>query len=400
MTNFKGTREAFAAAMMDLAEERNDIMVISPDSLKAMRAVPFGEKYPDHYVECGIAEQCAVDVAAGLASAGLTPFVGTYCGFLTMRACEQMRTFVGYTDLNVKFVGVNAGLLGGEREGVTHQFYEDLAIVSAFPNYTIFTPADPAQCYHAVKLAADIKGPVYIRAGSGREVDVYDKNAPFAKSGITVWKDYGSDAVLFSNGFVLDRVLAVADLFKEQGIDAVIMPAAIDNPFISHVEQKKEGLKFLRIDTDLNAAFKEEVKEDDEDFKKSSEELTEVFKKALNNDKLDIKVEKMKTAGVAAMITVSEETRRMQDMMKMYSMGGGMNMDMFGGAGETLVLNANHPLVQYVLGHKEGENTSLICEQLYDLASLSHGQLSPERMTKFVSRSNEIMLLMAGEKKE
>ena len=190
------------------------------------------------------------------------------------------------------------------------------------------------------------------------------------------------------------------NMFKEQGIDAVIMPAAIDNPFISHVEQKKEGVKFLRIDTDLNEAFKEEVKEDDEDFKKSSEELTEVFKKALNNDKLDIKVEKMKTAGVAAMITVSEETRRMQDMMKMYSMGGGMNMDMFGGAGETLVLNANHPLVQYVLGHKEGENTSLICEQLYDLASLSHGQLSPERMTKFVSRSNEIMLLMAGEKKE
>ena len=190
------------------------------------------------------------------------------------------------------------------------------------------------------------------------------------------------------------------NMFKEQGIDAVIMPAAIDNPFISHVEQKKEGGKLLRIDTDLNEAFKEEVKEDDEDFKKSSEELTEVFKKALNNDKLDIKVEKMKTAGVAAMITVSEETRRMQDMMKMYSMGGGMNMDMFGGAGETLVLNANHPLVQYVLGHKEGENTSLICEQLYDLASLSHGQLSPERMTKFVSRSNEIMLLMAGEKKE
>ena len=154
MTNFKGTREAFAAAMMDMAEERKDIVVISPDSLKAMRAVPFGEKYPDRYLECGIAEQGAVDAAAGLASAGLTPFIGTYCGFLTMRACEQMRTFVGYTNLNVKFVGVNAGLLGGEREGVTHQFYEDLGIVSSMPNYTIFTPADPAQCYHAVRLAA------------------------------------------------------------------------------------------------------------------------------------------------------------------------------------------------------------------------------------------------------
>ena len=189
------------------------------------------------------------------------------------------------------------------------------------------------------------------------------------------------------------------NLFKEEGIDAVIMPAAIDNPFISHVEQKHEGLKFLRIDTDLNASFKEEVKEDDEAFKKTSEELTEVFKKALNNDKLDIKVEKMKNASVASMITVSEETRRMQDMMKMYSMGG-MDMSAFGATGETLVLNANHSLVKYVLENKEGENTVKICEQLYDLASLAHGQLSPERMTNFVNRSNDIMMIMAGQKAE
>ena len=189
------------------------------------------------------------------------------------------------------------------------------------------------------------------------------------------------------------------NMFKEEGIDAVIMPAAIDNPFISHVEQKHEGLKFLRIDTDLNASFKEEVKEDDEAFKKTSEELTEVFKKALNNDKLDIKVEKMKNASVASMITVSEETRRMQDMMKMYSMGG-MDMSAFGATGETLVLNANHPLVKYVLDNKEGENTAKICEQLYDLASLAHGQLSPERMTRFVNRSNDIMMIMAGQKAE
>lgn len=222
MTNFKGTREAFAAALMDMAEERKDIVVLSPDSLKAMRAVAFGDKYPERYVECGIAEQCSVDAAAGLASVGLTPFVGTYCGFLTMRACEQMRTFVGYTDLNVKFVGVNAGLLGGEREGVTHQFYEDLGILSSMPNFTIFTPADPAQCYHAVQLAANTPGPVYVRAGSGREIDVYDKEAPFSPTGITVWKDYGSDAVLFSNGFVLNRVLEAAELLKAEGINVTV----------------------------------------------------------------------------------------------------------------------------------------------------------------------------------
>lgn len=189
------------------------------------------------------------------------------------------------------------------------------------------------------------------------------------------------------------------NMFRQEGIDAVLLPHNIDSPFISHMEQKHEGVKFLRIDTDLNAAFKEEVKEDDEEFKKSSEELTELFKKALSNDKLDIKVEKMKNEGVASMITVSEETRRMQDMMKMYNMGG-MDPSMFGGTGETLVLNANHPLVKYVLNNKECQNTDKICEQLYDLASLSHGPLSPERMTKFVARSNEIMLIMAGEKAE
>ena len=143
MAEFKGTREAFAAALYEMAAENDKVVGVFPDSLKAMRAVPFGETYPDRYIECGIAEQCAVDVAAGLASAGMLPFVGTYCGFLTMRAGEQMRTFVGYTDLNVKFIGVNAGILGGEREGVTHQFYEDLAFVTSIPNFTVLTPADP-----------------------------------------------------------------------------------------------------------------------------------------------------------------------------------------------------------------------------------------------------------------
>ena len=222
MTGFKGTREAFAAAMLDLAATNDKVMVISPDSLKAMRAISFGEKYPERYVECGIAEQCAVDVAAGLASCGLLPFVGTYCGFLTMRACEQMRTFIGYTNLNAKFVGINAGLLGGEREGVTHQFYEDLGILSSMPNFTILTPADPAQCYHAVKYAAEIEGPVYIRAGSGREEDVYDRDAPFSPDGITVVKKYGDDAVLFSNGFVLPRVLKAADRLKDMGIHVTV----------------------------------------------------------------------------------------------------------------------------------------------------------------------------------
>ena len=184
------------------------------------------------------------------------------------------------------------------------------------------------------------------------------------------------------------------NMFKAEGLDAVILPHNIDSPFIGHLEQKNENLKFLRIDADLNDTFKEEVKEDDEAFKADTETLTGIFRKALNNDKLEIKVEKLKNENVSSMLTVSEESRRMQDMMKMYNMYG-MDPSMFGGAGETLILNANNKLVQYVLKHGDGELTGKICEQLYDLARLSHGTLSPERMTGFIARSNEIMLMMA-----
>ena len=183
------------------------------------------------------------------------------------------------------------------------------------------------------------------------------------------------------------------NMFKANGQDAIIMSHSIDNPFISQEEQKHENLKFLRIDADVNDTLREEVKEEDKEaLKKQEETLTETFKKALGDDKLQVKVEKLKDAEISSMITLSEETRRMQDMMKMYNMG--MDASMFGGSGQVLVLNANNKLVQYVLEHTDGENTPKICEQLYDLAQLSHGSLTPERMTKFIARSNEIMSMM------
>ena len=222
MADFTGTREAFAAALSDLAKDDSNVMLVSSDSLKAMRAVAFAEKYPKQYIEVGIAEQGAVAAAAGMATAGLCPFVATYAGFLTMRACEQMRTFVAYPNLNVKFIGINSGLIGGEREGVTHQFYEDLGILSSIPNFTIFTPADAGQTYWAVKEAYRTPGPVYIRSGSGREPEVYDKKTPFNPKGVTVLKDYGKDAVIFASGFILDRVLAAADILKGDGIKATV----------------------------------------------------------------------------------------------------------------------------------------------------------------------------------
>ena len=184
------------------------------------------------------------------------------------------------------------------------------------------------------------------------------------------------------------------NMFKTEGKDAVILTHNIDTPFISQLEQRNENVQFQRIDADLTEDFKEEVAADEEEaFKANTEVLTDIFRKALENDKLDVKVEKLKNENVASMMTLSEEARRMQDMMKMYGMMG-MDPGMFGNDA-TLVLNANHPLVQYVLNNKEGEHTTLFCKQLYDLALLGNKPLNPEEMTEFIKRSNEIMMLLA-----
>ena len=178
------------------------------------------------------------------------------------------------------------------------------------------------------------------------------------------------------------------NMFREAGKDAVVLKHNIDSAFISHLEQKDQEIQFKRIDADLS----EELREDGTTDEETSKNLTEVFRKALKNEKLEVKVENLKNEKVAAMMTLSEESRRMQDMMKMYNMYG-MDPSMFGGQ-ETLVLNAKHPLVQFVAGNKDSEKTPVICEELYDLAMLSHKQLSPEEMTRFVQRSNEILLML------
>ena len=184
------------------------------------------------------------------------------------------------------------------------------------------------------------------------------------------------------------------NMFKKEGLDAVILSHNIDSPFITQMEQKNEHIKFQRIDADLTDHSKEDVSEEEKEaFKEKTDSLVEIFRKALGNDKLEVKVEKMKDENVASMITLSEESRRMQEMMKMYGMSG-MDPSMFG-TNATLILNANHPLVEYVVEHKDGENTEMFCHQLYDLAMLAHKPLSPEEMTEFVKRSNEIMMKLA-----
>jgi len=183
------------------------------------------------------------------------------------------------------------------------------------------------------------------------------------------------------------------NMFKAQGQDAIILTHNIDSAFITYLEQKHQEVQFLRIDADVHDSLKDEVAEDEkEEFKKTTDSLVEIFRKELGNEKLDVKVEKLKDENVASMAVLSEENRRMQEMMKMYGMGG-MDASMFGSQA-TLVLNANHPLVQFLVTNKDSENVSIICKQLYDLAMLAHKPLSPEEMTAFVKRSNDIMMLL------
>ena len=183
-------------------------------------------------------------------------------------------------------------------------------------------------------------------------------------------------------------------MFKEQNMDAVILDHNIDTSFISQLEQRNEHYKFMRIDADVTESLKDETSA--EDLKAETDTLTDVFKKALNNDKLTVKVEKLKNADIASVITLSEEGRRMQDMMKMYAMNGmgGMDPNMFA-ADQTLTLNANNELVKYIFEHKDSEHVPMFCEQLYDLAMLSNQPLSVNAMAKFVQRSNQIMMLLA-----
>ena len=180
-------------------------------------------------------------------------------------------------------------------------------------------------------------------------------------------------------------------MFKEQGMDAVILNHNIDTSFITQLEQRNQNYKFMRIDADVTDALKEDVSE--EELKTALDSLTDTFRKALGKENLDVKVEKLKDASIASVITVNEESRRMQDMMKMYNMYG-MDPSMFG-ASETLTLNLGNQLVTYIFEHSDSEHVPMFCQQLYDLAKLANHPLTPEEMGTFVQRSNEIMMLLA-----
>ena len=225
--------------------------------------------------------------------------------------------------------------------------------------------------------------------GEKVEAEVVDENKDDEQVDIPTEDSETKEKIIY---YVTDLVQQsqYVNMFKKAKMDAVVLPDRIDQPFVSQLEAKNQGIKFARIDADLTETFKtKNSKKVEEELAKKSEEISALFKKAIKKDNITVKVEKLKNKDISSMITVSEEARRMQDMMKMYSMYGG-GSDLFP-AEETLVLNANNGLVKYVLNNRDGEKTSMLCEQLYDLAKLAHGSLSPERMTKFIARSSEIM---------
>ena len=220
----ENTRVAFRDTLMELAAEDKRIVLVCADSALVVKAGDFKEKYPDRFFDVGISEQNAVCVAAGLASCGLIPFLATYSGFITMRACEQVRSFVAYPDLNVKFIGANGGMAAGNREGVTHQFFEDIGIVRTIPGINVVVPADASQVKEAVKAVAKIKGPCFIRVGSGRDPVVTDDGgAPFIFGKVRILKNDGNDVAIFAMGFVINRALEAADLLKKEGINAIVV---------------------------------------------------------------------------------------------------------------------------------------------------------------------------------
>ena len=185
-------------------------------------------------------------------------------------------------------------------------------------------------------------------------------------------------------------------MFKDEGMNAVLLTHNIDNPFISQLEADNEKIAFLRVDADVTDSLKADVdKKEQKDIDKEQKALEKLFRDVLKNDKLEVKVEKLKNEKVSSVITLSEESRRMNDMMKMYGMGG-MDMDGFGSQA-ILTLNSENALVKYVYANKKGKNTELIIHQLYDLAMLSHKPLAPEAMTAFIERSNEIMQILTNQ---
>ena len=249
MDKIASTREAFIAGLLDVAPDDPKICLVFADSLKAARATPFTEKYPDRWFDVGICEQNAVAFSAGLASTGLKPFFNTYAGFITMRACEQVRSFVAYPHLNVKLVGLNGGIYGGEREGVTHMVFEEFGILRSIAGMEIVVPADAGQVRQATRALAQREGPAYMRLGSGREPVIFDDSMPFEFGKARVLREYGTDAAIFAVGPILKRAIIAAESLAKEGIRTTLVEVhtlkPLDKDTIAEVLRKTRAVVTL-----------------------------------------------------------------------------------------------------------------------------------------------------------
>jgi len=246
ITSYACTRSAFIKALIKLAEKDPTVCLVLADSLKSARAEEFAQRFPDRCFELGICEQNAICFAAGLASTGLKPFFCTYGGFIAMRGCEQVRTFVAYPGLNVKLVGFNGGIFGGEREGVTHMVFEDLGILRAIPGIEIVVPADADQTYQATLAVASRPGPAYIRIGSGKDPIVYNPPVEFKFGTPKIIKKYGDDAVIFACGPIILWALKATDLLHERGIQVTLVEVhtikPINLPNLLHLIERTKAV--------------------------------------------------------------------------------------------------------------------------------------------------------------
>lgn len=215
------TRAAYGEALRDLGAVDDRVVVLEADIGKSTRSVLFGAAYPERYFNLGVAEQNEMAVAAGLSSCGKVPFVSTYAVFASMRACEQVRTFVAYPRANVKICPSHGGLTPGN-DGPTHQATEDLGIMRTIPNMTVCMPTDATMAYRAVFEAAATEGPLYLRLTRDPVPVIYDDDLDF-EFGRAIVLRTGSDAAIVANGDMVTQALAAADALEAQGIRVTVV---------------------------------------------------------------------------------------------------------------------------------------------------------------------------------
>lgn len=214
-------RDGYGKALLELCEKNENVMVLDADVAKSTRTVWIRDKYPEHFMDMGIAEQDMVGTAAGLALGGMIPFCSTYGVFLAGRAWDQIRTTVCYNKLNVKLGGAHAGISVGP-DGATHQALEDVAIMRVLPNMTVIVPCDAEETRKATLAMAAVNGPCYVRFGREAVPVVTDENSPFELGKANVMKD-GTDVAIIANGAMVYEALQAAEALAAEGVSAMVI---------------------------------------------------------------------------------------------------------------------------------------------------------------------------------